>query len=227
MSVQLSPSSGKPYGLALVTATWSVSRATVYRHRARRQAQALPAAQRGPKTALTDEALLEAIRGVLARSRFLREGHRKVWARLRAQDVRTSKARCLRLMRQAGLLAPGRAGRALGPRHHDGTITTDRPDVMWGTDATCTMTTLEGQATVFIAADHGTSEFVGIHAEGGHALRGPRAQSPGHQGSLRCVRPRCGHGAFHPPRQRQSVHLRRIPERAALLGRRVQSVLRP
>src|SRR4051812_22486928 len=109
MSASLSPSSGKPYGLALVAATWRVPRATVYRHRARRQALPLPAARRGPKTALTDEALLEAIRGVLSASPFLGEGHRKVWARLRAQSVRTSKARCLRLMREAGLLAPGRA----------------------------------------------------------------------------------------------------------------------
>ncbi len=70
--------------------------------------------------------------------------HRKVWARLRAQGVRTSKARCLRLMREARLLAPGRARRVLGPRHHNGTITTDKPNVMWGTDATCTVTTLEG-----------------------------------------------------------------------------------
>jgi putative transposase len=164
MSAQLSPSSGKRYGLALVTATWRVPLATVYRYRARRQAEAPAPARRGPKTALTDEALLEAIRGVLAQSPFLGEGHRKVWARLRAQQVRTSKARCLRLMRQAGLLAPGRARRVLGPRQHDGTITTDKPDVMWGTDATCTVTTLEGQATVFIAIDHGTAECVGIHA---------------------------------------------------------------
>ncbi|RKH68788.1 hypothetical protein D7X96_16345 [Corallococcus interemptor] len=164
MSARLSPSSGKQYGLVLVTATWGVPRATVYRHRARRQSTDAPAARRGPKTALTDEALREAIRGVLAASPFLGEGHRKVWARLRVQHVRTSKARCLRLMREAGLLAPGRARRVLGPRNHDGTITTDKPDVMWGTDATCTVTTREGQATVFIAIDHGTAECVGIHA---------------------------------------------------------------
>lgn len=33
-----------------------------------------------------------------------------------------------------------------------------------GADATCTVTTLEGQATVFIAVNHGTAECVGIHA---------------------------------------------------------------
>ncbi|MFB1481692.1 hypothetical protein [Corallococcus sp. RDP092CA] len=164
MSAQLSPSSGKRYGLALVTTTWRMPRATVYRHRARRRSPLPPAARRGPKTALTDAALLEALRGVLATSPFLGEGHRKAWARLRARGVRTSKARCLRLMREAGLLAPGRARRVLGPRNHDGTIITEAPDVMWGTDATCTQTVLEGQATVFIAVDHATSECIGLHA---------------------------------------------------------------
>jgi putative transposase len=41
-------------------------------------------------------------------------------------------------MREAKLLAPHRATRVLGPRVHDGTIVVDRPNVMWGTDATCT-----------------------------------------------------------------------------------------
>jgi len=74
--------------------------------------------------------LLAEIRAVLEAAPFLGEGHRKVWARLRGQGVRTSKARVLRLMREAKLLAPTRAGHAHGPQAHDGTITTEQPDVM-------------------------------------------------------------------------------------------------
>ena len=48
------------------------------------------------------------------------------------RQVRTSKARVLRLMRAAGLLAPTRVGHAHGPAAHDGTILTERPDEMWG-----------------------------------------------------------------------------------------------
>jgi putative transposase len=81
-------------------------------------------------------------------SPFLGEGHRKVWARLRWQGVRTSKARLLRLMREAQLLAPMRAGHAHGPTAHDGTITTAEPDQMWGMDATSCLTRREGTATV-------------------------------------------------------------------------------
>ncbi|WP_426749782.1 hypothetical protein [Myxococcus sp. Y35] len=84
--------SARRYGLALMTATWRVSRATVYQHRSRHQATALPAAQGAPKTALTDEALLGTIRGVLTASPFMGEGYRKPWPRLRARCVHTPKA---------------------------------------------------------------------------------------------------------------------------------------
>ena len=66
-------------------------------------------------------------------------------------------------MRAAGLLAPTRAGNAHGPKAHDGTITTELPDQMWGTDATSCHTG-EGTATVFVAIDHCTCECIGIHA---------------------------------------------------------------
>jgi len=67
-------------------------------------------------------------------------------------------------MRENSLLAPMRAGRAHGPKAHDGTITTKRPDEMWGTDMTSTLTLAEGHAAVFVAVDHATTECIGIHA---------------------------------------------------------------
>src|SRR3989304_1706074 len=99
-------------------------------------------------------------------------GPRKVGARLRPAGVRPSRARVLRLMRTAGLLAPTRAGHAHGPKAHDGTIITERPDEIWGTDATSCLTTAEGNATIFIAVDHYTADCVGIHA----ARRGTRSE---------------------------------------------------
>ncbi len=66
-------------------------------------------------------------------------------------------------MRENGLLAHQRAGRPHGSRAHDGTIITERVDVMWGTDLTSVMTG-EGQAAVFITVDHCSAECVGIHA---------------------------------------------------------------
>lgn len=176
MSRATSPSTGRRYGLARVCRVWQLARSTVYWHRVR---AALPPEQRpapskrGPHMALTDPALTERIRTLLATPGFHGEGHRKVWARLRLQGVRTSKGRVLRLMRAAALLAPQRVGRPHGPRAHDGTIITARPDVMWGTDLTMTWTTREGPACVFLAVDHCTAECVGLHA----AKRGTRFEA--------------------------------------------------
>jgi transposase InsO family protein len=132
---------------------------------------------------MPDEALVDAIRAVLAASPFHGEGHRKVWARLRLGGVRTSKRRVLRLMRAQGLLAPSRVGAPRGPRAHDGTIVPDAVDVLWGTDFTTTMTG-EGQAAVFVALDHCSAECVGLHA----AQRATRfeALEPIRQGVRRC-----------------------------------------
>ena len=47
-------------------------------------------------------------------------------------------------MREHDLQAPSRTGHAHGPKAHDGTITTEAPDVMWGTDMTATVTVAEG-----------------------------------------------------------------------------------
>jgi putative transposase len=112
---------------------------------------------------MSDAALTTEIRAVLAASPFYGEGYRKVWARLRHAGTRTSLRRVLRLMRENGLLAPGRVGSPRGPRNHDGTIIPETVDTLWGTDLTTTFTG-EGQAAVFIAVDHCSAECVGIHA---------------------------------------------------------------
>ena len=104
------------------------------------------------------------IRQEIAASPFTGEGHRKFWARLRVAGVRTSKARVLRLMREAQLLAPQRQAAPVARKAHTGTITTDRPNQMWGIAATATVTLDDGAVTVFAAIDHCTADCVGIHA---------------------------------------------------------------
>src|SRR4051794_12070079 len=141
MSRTVSPSSGRPYGLARVCRVWRAARATVYRHLSSRPK---PPRRPGPVGPMPDAALLEAIRAVLTASPFHGEGHRKVWARLRVAGLRTSKRRVLRLMRANNLLAPSRVGAPRGPRTHDGTIIPETVDTMWGTDLTTTVTG-EGQ----------------------------------------------------------------------------------
>jgi len=163
MSRRTSPSTHRPYGIARVVREWDLPRSTVYAQRTRR---AQPATgRRGRPPGLDDAALLAAIRTVIAESPFHGEGHRKIWARLRAlKGVRTSMRRVLRVMREAALLAPARQPEPVVERPHEGTIVTDRPNVMWGTDATAAVTLVEGSATIFAAIDHCTAECVGIHA---------------------------------------------------------------
>jgi transposase InsO family protein len=147
----------------MVTEEWEIPRSAVYAAWKRAHGRE-PQGKRGPRTEHSDTELTALIRADLAASPFVGEGHRKVWARLRVAGVRTSLARVLRLMRAADLLAPSRQVRVLGPRNHEGTIVTRRPDEMWGTDATSTWTVKEGHVTVFVAVDHCTAEGVGIHA---------------------------------------------------------------
>ena len=161
MSRSVSPSAGRRYGLAAVTRIWGVARSSLYRHRTPQPE--VPRRRPGPTGALLDADLVDRIRAVIAAGPFHGEGHRKVWARLRFAGIRTSKRRVLRLMREHGLLAPSRTGGQRGPRAHDGTIVTEQVDTMWGTDLT-TVVTGEGQAAVFVAVDHCSTECVGIHA---------------------------------------------------------------
>jgi len=161
MSRQVSPSTAQVYGLLRVTRLWGVSRATLYRHR--RPTQVVERKRPGPLGAMADEDLVVEIRQLLTDSPFHGEGYRKLWARLRFAGLRTSRRRVLRLMREHGLLAHQRAGRPHGSRAHDGRITTERVDLMWGTDLT-TVVTGEGQAAVFVAVDHCSAECVGLHA---------------------------------------------------------------
>jgi putative transposase len=185
MSRQVSPSTARVYGLSRVTRLWGVSRATLYRHR--RPTEVVERKRPGPCGAMADKDLVVAIRQLLTDSPFHGEGHRKLWARLRFAGIRTSRRRVLRLTREHGLLAHQRAGRPHGPKAHDGTITTDRVDLMWGTDLTSVMTG-EGQAAVFVTVDHCSAECLGIHAS--RVADRFEALEPIRQAVRRC------HGAF-------------------------------
>ncbi|QDV39268.1 IS2 transposase TnpB (plasmid) [Tautonia plasticadhaerens] len=171
-----SPGTGKRYGMQRVCRIFGIARSTAYYLKAR---EAVPPEQRpvphkrGPVGAGTGEELVGHIRRVLAESPFTGEGYRKVWARLRHQGIRTASERVRRLMREHRLQAPRRGGHPHGPKAHDGTITTEEPDSMWGTDMTTTVTTGEGLVHVFVAVDHCTCECVGLHV----AERGERFEA--------------------------------------------------
>ena len=172
MSGAQSISTRRAYGVQRVCRVWHRARSSVY---ARRQATRSPAPcrRRGPIGAAPDDVLVAHLRRGLEASPFHGEGYRKAWAKLRVDGIRTSQERVRRLMRESGLQAPPRVGHAHGPKAHDGTITTEAPDVMWGTDMTATVTVAEGAAFVFVAVDHCATACIGLHA----AKRGNRFEA--------------------------------------------------
>lgn len=151
---------GKRYGIQRTCRIWDVARSTVYAG----NRKGLPSAgKRGPKPCLSDEDILAAIKHDLDRTPFTGEGHRKVHARLRVLDgIRVGPQRVLRIMREHRLLSPYRVPN--GPvKEHKGTITTNSPNVMWGTDGARATTVEDGNVWIFPALDHFNSECVGCH----------------------------------------------------------------
>jgi putative transposase len=161
MSRTISPSSKKPYGVARVLALWDLARSSFYAAQHRERHPREPQ-KRGPRV-VSDAELVSAIGQLLDEAVFNGEGYRKIWARLRQRGIRTSKDRVLHLLRENQLLSPARQPQPVRSNPHEGTIIAERPNQMWGTDATTTFTETEGMVTVFAAIDHCTAECVGIH----------------------------------------------------------------
>jgi putative transposase len=190
MAEAISPATGRCYGVARVCRAWEVPRSSFYAARKAATDGTGPVAnpaRRGPKPAIPDQDLLAAIRGDLLRSPWTGEGHRKVWARLRAMDgVRVSRKRVLRLMREHALLSPHRA-RARREAVHDRRIVTEAPNLMWATDATQVNTVRDGKVWLFGVAEHWNAELLGWHV----AKRGTRFEAI--QAVGMAVRRRFGH----------------------------------
>ena len=116
----------------------------MHRHKVLAVHGATPKKTRGPKTYLADTQVLEEMKIVLRNSPFVGEALAGLW-------------------RENNLLAPMRCRSSPGPRVHDGTIVTERPDEMWAIDGTACMTD-QGSATVFVVIDHCTGECLGARA---------------------------------------------------------------
>ena len=165
MSATLSEATGRPYGIQRVCQAWERSRSALYARQTREQQRhkGEEPARRGPTPTVSDATLLEAIQADLDRSPFQGEGHRKVHARLRILDgIRVARTRVLRVMRAHKLLSPHR-GRQGTARVHAGTIVTQAPNVMWGTDGVRVFTLDDGWGWIFTAVEHWNAECVGWH----------------------------------------------------------------
>ena len=146
MSREVCPLTGKPYGVKRVCKTLGKARSTHYERKARaKRTTDAPVSKRGPKTTHSDDQVLLMIRDYIATSWFKMEGYRKVWADFKhVRGLRIGKHRVLRIMRENRLLSPLRQPwREKKP--HDGTILSEKPNVMWGTDGTQVYTIDDGK----------------------------------------------------------------------------------
>ena len=135
MSAATSPGTGLAYGLRRVCAAWGMARSSFYAMTSGQHAEQQPAKRRGPKPAISDQALLVAIGQPTWRHR---PGRARATARSGlgfgvCRDIRVARKRVLRLMRENNLLSPHRCRRR-GGNPHDGEIITHAPNLMWGTD---------------------------------------------------------------------------------------------
>ena len=163
MSAAISPATGRAYGVERVCRVWQLPRSSYYAQLGETASERAGATRRGPKPELSDAALERLIREDLTSSPFVGEGHRKVWARLKVlRGVRVSRKRVLRIMRDQHLLSPHRVRRGEGLLH-EGTITTEAPNLMWGTDGARVLTAEEGWGWIFVGVEHFSTECVGYH----------------------------------------------------------------
>ncbi len=164
MSAATSPGTGLAYGLRRVCAAWGMARSSFYAVTSGQHAEQPPAKRRGPKPAISDQALLVAIEADLEASPWEGEGYRKVWARLRV-------CRDIRVARQAGAPPDAREQSALAPSlpppwrqsPWTGEIITHAPNLMWGTDGVRVFTVDDGWGWIFTAVEHWNAECVGWH----------------------------------------------------------------
>lgn len=160
---QTSPGTGKRYPTDLILKVMDIPRSTFYERVSVKPKLGKAPMKRGPKTALSDDEVVDSIRDILENSPFSGEGHRKVRARLAIENIHVGKNRVLRLMKANGLIAPVRNKRTGVKRKHEGVIGTERPNEMWGGDITEVITQEDGKVYIFDMIDHCTGEIVGTH----------------------------------------------------------------
>lgn len=155
MSQTISPITNRPYGLKRVCQAWGVARCCFYRKYSNPE-------KRGRRPVVEEKILLEKIQNDLQTTPFKGEGHRKVHARLKRAGTKVGRNRVLKVMKENHLLSPHRS-MYKPPNPHDGQITTDAPNVMWGSDGTKVKTVDDGWVWIFTVAEHWNTECLGWH----------------------------------------------------------------
>jgi len=160
MSDKISPTTHLKYGIEMVCKIWGFPRSSFYYTQ---KTLGAGKSARGKKPSVSESDLVNAIKMDIASSHFHGEGHRKVHARLkRVGKLSVGRNRVLKVMKENKMLSPYRSEQS--EKHvHDGRITTDSPNVMWGTDAAKVFTVEDGWVWFFGVIEHWNAECLGWH----------------------------------------------------------------
>ena len=162
MSAATSPGTGLAYGLRRVCAAWGMARSSFYAMTSGQHAEQPPAKRRGPKPAISDQALLVAIEADLE----ARPGRARATASSKLGFGSVAHPGCPQAgappdAREQSALAPSLPRRGGNP--HDSEIITHAPNLMWGTDGVRVFTVDDGWGWIFTAVEHWNAECVGWH----------------------------------------------------------------
>ncbi|TRZ53103.1 IS3 family transposase [bacterium] len=160
MKSEKSESINRPYPMKTILEVAELSSAAYYRKKPAGKEKARP----GPKPGVSDDVLLVEIRAEILNCVFVDEGCEKIWKRLRRRGVRASKDRINQLMRDNNLLSVTRPKPERKVNEHTGTIKTELPNLMWGTDGKKFYTLQEGWCWFFGVIDHFNDEMMAWHA---------------------------------------------------------------
>lgn len=155
------PVTGKKYPVRMILRVVEYSSAAYYGSLARRQEM-----KRGPKTNLNDADLLMEIRKTMDAIPFHGTGYKKIHARIARElgnkGIKIGKNRIFRIMKENNMLN-AKSGGTGSSRPHDGTLITNAPNKMWGTDGKKFFTRQDGWCWLFDVIDHFNSEIVGFN----------------------------------------------------------------
>ncbi len=160
MKDQISETVKKAYPMSLILSVAGLSSAAYYRKNEPKINKVRP----GPKPSITDDQLLIEIRKEILGNLFIDEGCKKTWKRLQRRGIKASKERVNRVMRDNNLLSVTRPKSERKVNEHTGSIKTELPNRMWGTDGKKFYTLKEGWCWFFGVIDHFNDELIAWHA---------------------------------------------------------------
>ena len=153
------PNTGKVFPMSLVLKVSDYSSAAWYG----KSVTSAGTSKKGPKPFFDDAQALVVIKAEIAQSRFHSEGYIKINKRLKRKGSIIAKGRVNCLLRENNLLSANRPVKQGARKKHEGTIITQKPNHLWGTDGKQFYTEKEGLCWIFSVIDHFNDEILGHH----------------------------------------------------------------